>query len=169
MLADLIARRRADRLPWLAIDAVSAPKVKRLPTDLIGLDLLFLNEDETAALLGGQRPPVVAAAALQAHGAKAVVLTCGLSGVIVADAGGAFALPALPVTTVANVTGAGDALVTADLHRLAGGDALLPAAKAGLVAAALALERQGGVRPDLSPVLLESAMHWAPSLPQDTR
>jgi pseudouridine kinase len=165
-LASLMAQRRAGILPMLALDAVSAPKVARLPADLAGLDLLFLNEDEAFALLGGAVPAEDAATAVRARGAASVVLTRGARGVLVANEHGVAPLPTVPVAAVSDVTGAGDALVAAALRRLAGGHDLLSAVRAGLVAAALTLERPGGVRRDLSPALLESAMHRAARPPQ---
>src|SRR5690606_9184134 len=49
-LAALIAKRRSARFK-LAIDAVSTPKAARLPKDLSGIDLLFMNMDEANAVL----------------------------------------------------------------------------------------------------------------------
>jgi sugar/nucleoside kinase (ribokinase family) len=168
-LADLIARRREGHSPRLAMDAVSAPKVVRLPSDLTGLDLLFLNEDEAAAFLDRPLPAAAAATALRARGADVVVLTCGSRGVVVAEENRTVALPAAPVPTVTDVTGAGDALVAATLHRLSAEDALLPAVWAGLGAAALTLECAGGVRPDLSPALVDAALHRARLPSRDAR
>jgi pseudouridine kinase len=162
-LARLMAQRRTGVLPTLAMDAVSGPKAVRLPADLAGLDILFLNEDEASALLGRALRAEDAAAALRVRGAASVVLTRGARGCLVADENGVALLPTVPVVAVSDVTGAGDALIAATLQRLAGGHDLLSAVRAGLVAAALTLERPGGVRPDLSPALLESAMHRAHS------
>jgi pseudouridine kinase len=166
-LASLMAQRRAGRLSLLAVDAVSAPKVVRLPADLTGLDLLFLNEDEAIALLGRTLQAKDATAALGALGAASVVLTRGARSVLLAHEGGTAVLPTVPVAAIVDVTGAGDALVAGTLHRLAGGDDLRTAVRAGLVTAALALEHPGGVRPDLSPTLFKSAMHRTPVPSQD--
>ncbi len=163
-LARLLEERRAGRLPPLAMDAVSSPKAARLGGDLRGLDLLFLNEDEARAALGeeaGGAPggePEALAAALRARGAGAVVLTRGALGVVVADACGVARLPAAPVDGIADVTGAGDALVAGTLKTIAEGRPLREALRWGLAAAALALEAPGGVRPDLSPALLDAAL-----------
>jgi pseudouridine kinase len=136
-LASLLARRGAVILPMLAVDAVSAPKVVRLPADLTGVDLLFFNEDEALALLGRALLAEDAAADLRARGAASVVLTRGARSVLVGNENGVTPLPAVPVAAVSDVTGAGDALVAAALQRLAGGDDLLSAVRAGLVAAAV--------------------------------
>jgi pseudouridine kinase len=137
----------------LAVDGVSTAKVRRLPRDLSGIDLLFINEAEAAACVG---EPVSADAAvdrLKGRGAGAVVVTLGTRGLVVADASGTQRLPAWPCA-VRDVTGAGDALVAATLARLLAGDTLARAARAGALAAALTVEVQGSVRQDLSPDLL---------------
>ncbi len=156
-LAHLLARRRAGALPVLALDAVSVAKAARLPGDLAGLDLLFLNADEARAL-AGDLDPREAAAALRARGAGAVVLTRGAAGIVVADRDGIDALPAVPVAAIADVTGAGDALIAGTLGGIAAGKSLRDALGWGFAAAALALERPGGVRPDLSPALLADTL-----------
>ena len=157
-LADLIARRREGRLPTLAVDAVSVPKAGRLPADLNGLDLLFLNQDEARAMLG----PDEGAAALLARGVGTVVLTRGPLGATIADREGVAELPAVPVGGVLDVTGAGDALVAATLMWIVQGHDPRTALQAGLAAAALTLEHPGGVRPDLSSDLLEAALRRNP-------
>ena len=65
-------------------------------------------------------------------------------------------LPAV-VTPVVDVTGAGDALIAGTLSQLVDGAALVEALRTGLVAAALAIESRGSVRPDLSPGLITAA------------
>jgi pseudouridine kinase len=154
-LADLLARPRAGRL---AVDAVSAPKARRLPADLTGLDLLFLNRDEARALLGEDLAVGAAASRLRAWGAGAVVVTDGAAGLGVADPEGVDALPAAPVAAIADVTGAGDALVAGTLRALVDERPLREALRSGLACAALALAHPGGVRPDLSPALLAAAL-----------
>jgi pseudouridine kinase len=163
-LARLLELRRAGRGPALAVDAVSGPKAARLSGDLRGLDLLFLNEDEArAALRAGPEPgPETLAAALLARGAGAVLLTRGALGAVVADGSRLAVLPAAPVDGIVDVTGAGDALVAATLRGLAAGAPLRDAVRAGLAAAALALEAPGGVRPDLAPALLDAALRRMP-------
>lgn len=129
----------------LAIDAVSAAKVLRLPTDLCDIDVLFLNVHQ-AARLGG------------APQARAVVLTRGAIGVDVLVDGVTTHVAAIEATPI-DVTGAGDALVAGTLHRLLAGDDLLAAVRTGMLVAALTLESSASVRPDLSPELLEKSLH----------
>ncbi|WP_188311820.1 carbohydrate kinase family protein [Salinarimonas soli] len=161
-LREFLARRRAGHGPPVAVDAVSVAKVMRLPKQLGGVDVLFLNLDEARAALGATLPAEDAVGALLARGARAVVLTRGPSGLLVADERGVEAMPAVPVGAVADVTGAGDALVGATAMGLARGEDLRVALRAGLAAAALALERPGGVRPDLGPALLAAGIKQMP-------
>ncbi len=155
-LQHLIERRRQGAFR-LAVDAVSLAKAARLPHDLRGIDLLFLNEAEAAAILGAPRPSAGAAVALQERGAVGVVLTCGADGLVAADGSGLELVPACTGPLV-DVTGAGDALIAATLFRLLAGDRLVRAAVWGAAAAALTIASEASVRPDLSPGLLARAM-----------
>lgn len=143
-LAALIALRARSTFR-LAIDAVSAAKVLRLPADLRDVDALFLNEHQVGRLA---QPP----------NARAQILTNGAAGVDVTIDGTTTHLPAVAATPV-DVTGAGDALVAGTLQRLLAGDGLLDAVRGGLLVAALTLESPASVRPDLSRQLLEESRH----------
>lgn len=166
-LAHLIERKRMARFR-LAIDAVSIPKVMRLPQDLTGVDLLFLNLDEANALLEARYPGNIqgaldAASAVRARGVAEVVVTLGANGCVFAgptEAGHCAATAATPVDT----TGAGDAMIAATLNRLIAGDPLSTAARAGMLLAALTTETVATVHPALSPDFLDAHAH---RLPQD--
>lgn len=147
----------------LAIDAVSEPKVCRLPDDLHGVDLLVLNEREAAVYLYEdvevfqRRTPLERANALRERGARAVILTRGALGLV---AGGERSgeLPALQTQCV-DATGAGDALVAAAIYRLIEGDDVFEAARIGSLCAGLTVESPASVRPDLSRALLQRESH----------
>jgi pseudouridine kinase len=156
-LLDLIDAARRKPL-MLALDAVSTPKVMRLPQDLTGVGLLFLNRDEAEALLeytGGS--PVEAARALQGRGVEGVVLTLGDAGLVAADGSEIVEIQAVPAQVV-DATGAGDALIAATLMAMLSGRSLSDAVRLGTAAAALTVECQASVRPDLSPELLEATL-----------
>jgi pseudouridine kinase len=129
----------------LAIDAVSAAKVMRLPDDLSAVDLLFLNTHQRERLGG-------------APNARAVVLTRGADGVDLTTDGVTTHLPAVAAEPL-DVTGAGDALVAGTLMRLLQGDALVDAVRVGMVVAALTLESPASVHPHLSLDLIERSRH----------
>jgi len=143
----------------LALDAVSIAKAERLPRDLQGVDLLFLNRDEAEALTGvanGASPRQIAAA-VRDLGAAAVAVTLGAAGVALADGADVAMLPAVPAKAV-DPTGAGDALIAGTLWRLLEGDSLASSLRVGTLAATLAIESESSVRNDMTPELLETCM-----------
>jgi pseudouridine kinase len=155
VLQELLQRRRGAAFN-LAVDAVSRAKVVRLPDDLNGIDLLFLNEAEAEAL-SGERPPAEAARKLRQAGAAGVIVTRGAGGALVCDRHGEFAVPARRVALL-NVTGAGDAFMAGTLAAIRNGVGLREAVAFGTAVAALTVQSEGSVRPDLSPELLERGM-----------
>lgn len=162
VLAWCIAHAREANVK-LAIDAVSEPKVCRLPENLAGVDLLILNEKEAAVYLYEDvetfrdRTLLERASAVRASGAGAVLLTRGVDGLVAASQESA-ALPALRANCV-DETGAGDALIAATIYRLLEGDDFIEAARVGSLCAGLTVESPASVRPDLSPELLEGQKH----------
>ncbi|SEQ04900.1 pseudouridine kinase [Faunimonas pinastri] len=157
VIRNLIRRAQSARF-GLAVDAVSRAKVLKLPSDLSGIDVLFLNRDEAETYLAergdkGDRPPQQVAQALCAAGAGSVVLTMGAEGLVVAAGGEIRHLPAPPAIPV-DVTGAGDALIAGTLQRLVSGDDIFSAARIGARLAALTTETEASVHPGLSPGLL---------------
>ena len=155
VLAALIGRvRNGGRL--LAVNAVSGPKAARLPADLAGIGVLFVNRDEAAVILGREASPDVMAAALQARGAARVVVTLGAEGCLVAEAGGTMRIAA--VRGVArDVTGAGDALIAGTIYRLMAGAPLVQAAATGARLAALTVASEATVVPGLTADMLAVA------------
>ncbi|MXQ14110.1 carbohydrate kinase family protein [Microvirga makkahensis] len=156
-LHDLLDLARRDAR-MLAIDAVSTLKVMRLPRDLNGVGLLFLNLDEAQAFLGHpSTSPRETATALLECGAARVVLTLGAGGLIAMDRTAFTSVASMPAKVV-DATGAGDALIGGTLAALFRGQSLAEAVRTGTVAAALTVECPHSVRPDLSPALLASAL-----------
>ncbi len=159
-LAHAVRRARLDG-SRLAVDAVSMPKVARLPRDLQGIDVLFCNADEAEALAAHHGWPMTGntldlAQMLHERGARHVVVTRGAAGVLIADELGTRFVPATGAS-VYDVTGAGDALVAGTLALLATGALLDDAVLAGTLVAALTVESQYSVRPDLSAELADAA------------
>ncbi len=159
-LGHAVRRARAEKTP-LAVDAVSTPKVIRLPRDLAGVTVLFCNADEARALAAHHAwmaadSDLDLACLLHEEGAEHVVLTRGADGVIIADDRGPRLMPAA-VANVFDVTGAGDALVAGTLASLLIGAALDDSVLTGTLVAALTVESQHSVRPDLSPELADAA------------
>jgi pseudouridine kinase len=153
VLAELIQRAR-DAAFKLVIDPVSVAKAARLPGDLSGIDLLMLNRDEAAAMLGDHVEAVRAAQALRKRGAASVILTDGANGLIVADQTGAVHIPSQTVV-VRDVTGAGDALIASVLAGLIAGDTLAAATRTGTHVAGMTVASAATVCNDLSPETLK--------------
>lgn len=154
LLVRLVTRCREEGV-LLALDGVSVPKVVRLPEDLRGVDVLFVNLDEARALVG-EADAEGAARALRRRGAARVVVTDGARGAVWAEATRVGACPAVASVPV-DVTGAGDALIAATLWGLAGGMGLDAAVGLGCLAAARTIERGETVHPELGRVVQEVA------------
>jgi pseudouridine kinase len=160
MLSALIARKAAGRFS-LAVDTVSTHKAIRLPRDLSGIDVLFLNMDEAAAYLAGlgERPPAspeAAARTLVKAGAHSVVLTLGAEGYVTAGGSTLRRHAAVRAHSV-DVTGAGDAMIAGTLYRLLSGTPLDEATATGALLAAMTTETDASVVPNLSPRLLSAS------------
>ncbi|MBO9577385.1 MAG: hypothetical protein J7480_01275 [Microbacteriaceae bacterium] len=154
-LAAVIERRRSGGAFSLAIDAISVPKSARLPADLGGIDLLCGNADEANAILGTSHPATVDGAValargLQARGAAAAMITIGSAGCVVASAGGAWHVGAVPAS-ILDVTGAGDARIAGTLWSLLSGRPLREAARIGSLLASLTAESPHTIDPTLTP------------------
>ncbi len=161
-LNHLITRRHGAGFR-LAIDAVSTPKVVRLPMDLSGIDLIFMNLDEANALLARHDRPAAAdsrdaAEALVALGAGEAIVTMGARGVVVANGETVRHVPAVKAHPV-DMTGAGDAMIAGTLHRMLAGDETPEAANVGVLLGALTTETAASVHAELSPQLLDANMH----------
>lgn len=104
-------------------------------------DVVVPNAGEARALTG--LASVVEAAEHLSRGRTAVV-TCGADGALIARDGVVLAEIAAPrVARVVDTTGAGDTLAGVVCARLAAGDDIVDAARAGVVAASLSVQRKG--------------------------
>ena len=147
--------------PPLFADAVSAAKARRLLPALPRLQAVKPNALEAEALTGlpvRDRPTAEAAARrLVEMGAAGACITLGERGVCCADRGSLRFMAGMPVQMI-NATGAGDAftaaLVWARLNRMN----LFQAARAGMAAAALAVESAETVNPAMSEEVLRRKM-----------
>ena len=144
--------RQPGARPFLAADAVSIAKARRLEPVLHRLDLLFANHAEAAALAGIDGPADRLARALVElqDGPLAAIVTDGEAGAVLAQDGGpVLHRPALPARLV-DVTGAGDALTGGTLAGLASGLDLAQALDYGRAAAALTVEATGAAPASLT-------------------
>ncbi|MFT7722615.1 MAG: PfkB family carbohydrate kinase [Roseateles sp.] len=148
----LLDEARAGGAPLVGV-AVSEAKMERLPERLDGLHLLLLNAAELATVAAD---PDAALAALHARGVRCVLVSLGDAGLLLSVPGRAQRRWPAPPVEVVDVTGAGDALaagVCAALLRAP--DDFDTAARLGLALAALTLQTEDSVSPDLNPSFLD--------------
>ncbi|MBB5205835.1 pseudouridine kinase [Inhella inkyongensis] len=157
-LADLNLRR--DTLAtWLAEErqglavllAVSEPKMASLPEDLSRLDLLIANSGEWWAAGGNSE--------LARRGLQRALVTQGAQGVRLGEWRAGHwkwqTLPALPLSQIRDVTGAGDAFAAGVLAALASGQTdWAAAARFGQRLSQVCLQSLHSVAPEITPALL---------------
>ncbi len=133
--------KAAARPGWLAAEAVSAPKARRLAPILPSLDALFCNLSEAAALGATAETAAEAAKTLSAKANAIVFVTNGPHPAAVAQSGKVW-VQKPPPAPAASVTGAGDAFTAAAIMALAKDAAPHQALAAAIAAAAIHLEAQ---------------------------
>jgi pseudouridine kinase len=169
-------------------DPVSVAKARRLIPVLPAIHALFPDREEALAMARaggapaavemvsgtrarqrtrGARPEadevIAAAAALRDLGASTVVVSLGAEGVYMDDGERREAVPAITPARVADVTGAGDALVAGYLYGLSS-EAADPL-RLGLAAASLAVEGTGSWATDLTPEQVHARADTTPVVP----
>jgi pseudouridine kinase len=147
----LLAEARASGVPLVGV-AVSEAKMERLPHDLEGLHLLVMNAGELATVAPD---PNAAFERLHERGVGCVLVSKGSDGLLLSTPERAPRHWPAPRVAVVDVTGAGDALsagVCASLLR--DRDDYDAAARLGLELAALTLQTEDSVHPDLTPDFL---------------
>jgi pseudouridine kinase len=125
---------------------------------LRGIDLLFCNTVEAHAYVGGDdAEPERLAQALAARGAQTTVMTLGDAGAIVTSASKHTRIATVP-RSVADVTGAGDALIAGTLYAMLGGARVVDAVRTGMAVASLAVEATTPVSRALTPAALRERL-----------
>ncbi|KPC97718.1 Pseudouridine kinase [Geobacillus sp. BCO2] len=135
----VIEQCRQEDIP-LCVVTVSAPKVKRLPSDLSGVTWLITNEAEAKAFVGSDGHTDDIMEAILHAGAKNVVITSGANGVAYAAKQGETGTLAAPKVDVVDATGAGDAFAAGFLHGVLNGHTMKNACYFGMSNAALTLQ-----------------------------
>jgi pseudouridine kinase len=145
---------RAAGVP-VVLDPVGVAKAARLGP-VPGLHTFTPNHDELAAWAGTDD---VAAALEHAHaqGVDVVWLREGADGSVLHSHGRVTPVR-LPAAEVVDVTGAGDAMLAAYVHRLRAGDPLEDAALFGAAAAWLTVQSTSAVRPDITEELVAETL-----------
>ncbi|MEO6277714.1 carbohydrate kinase family protein [Roseateles sp.] len=148
----LLGEARASGIPLVGV-AVSEAKMERLPTQLGGLHLLILNAGELSTVA---EEPEAALARLHARGVGCVLVSYGEDGLMLSEPGHEPRHWAAPQVDVVDVTGAGDALSAGVCAALLNDpNDFDAAARLGLDLAALTLQTEDSVHPELNPRFLE--------------
>lgn len=147
----------------LVIVPVSSPKMNRLPETLQGVTWFICNTDEAETIVGHKIENAThyekALQQLLQLGAEHVIITAGSKGVYAASATIAPShFAAKVIDKIEDVTGAGDAFVSAVIHSWLTGQSFATSIDAGLTNAKNTLASPYTVRPELSVDLLTSEM-----------
>jgi len=134
----------------IALIPVSAPKIKNMPDDLIGVTYFICNRDEAEAYLNirilTDYDYSNAVKMLLEKGARNVILTLGEQGAMVGNVDGVFYLEVQKINDVVDVTGAGDAFVGGFLHGVLNEEPFMSAVKFGQYNATKTLQSDRTVR-----------------------
>ena len=150
------------RIP-LAIIPVSSPKMNRMPNSLEGIEWLIANKDEAETYfqmnIVDESSWKKAAELFVEKGVNHVVVTNGSQGITFAgkDIETTY-VPAIVIEDVVDVTGAGDAFVSATLHAWLEGADIYQAVNNGMVNASKTLQSAETVRTELSKSGLNNEM-----------
>jgi pseudouridine kinase len=147
----------------LVIVPVSSPKMNRLPETLQGVTWFICNTDEAETIVGHTIENAThyekALQQLLQLGAEHVIITAGSKGVYAASTTIApHQFAAKVIDKIEDVTGAGDAFVSAVIHSWLTGQSFETCIDAGLTNAKNTLASPYTVRPELSVDLLKNEM-----------
>ncbi|ATP41871.1 carbohydrate kinase [Solibacillus sp. R5-41] len=146
-----LARQR--NIPFVIVP-VSSPKMNHMPDNLVGVSYFICNRDEAETYLQVKLENMehyeAAVRQLIQMGAKSVILTLGKNGVLAGNKEKIQYFKAVKTTDIVDVTGAGDAFVSAFLHGVINEEDFDVAIQLGLVSASKTLQSEKTVRPDLT-------------------
>jgi pseudouridine kinase len=140
----------------VVLDPVGVAKAARL-SPVRGLHTFTPNEPELAAW-SGSKDAGTAITTAHAHGIGVVWVRAGAEGSTLHRAGLEPLAVRLPPAQVTDVTGAGDAMLGAYVHRLRAGASIEDAARFAAAAAWLTVASPYAVRPDLTEALVATTL-----------
>ncbi|WP_420404378.1 ribokinase [Nisaea sp.] len=154
------ARERGCRV--ILNDAPLGPIAREALADV---DILIANEEEAMGLLGNSAGLENAdlARGLAALCRGTGIVTIGASGVVVADEGGCFHVPALPISPLDTV-GAGDAFCGTLAATLDRGETLLDSVRRATAASGVICTLSGAQSPELNTARIDAALADLPSV-----
>lgn len=143
--------------------AISPAKVLRLADSLPLLDFLFMNEAEARALSGETVAPENWPDAMQRLGLKGGAITRGMEPAIVWRSGETVRLRPVPVESIGDVTGAGDAFAAGAIDAFVTGGSISDMMAHGLALARLTVLSPLAVAENLSRQALDAARALVPA------
>lgn len=144
----------------LAIIGVSAPKMKRLPSDLLGLYLGVFNRDETQAYFQTEEKNVRSLARLwiEQAGFQRAVVTAGAEDFAYGDSSEIHLEQPVHTSNIVDVTGAGDAFSSGVIYGLLQNKPFSQAVRYGAVNSSATIQVKESVRKNLTSQSLEKSM-----------
>ncbi len=156
----IIEIQRNTEIP-LAIIGVSSPKMKNLPQDLHGVDLIICNKDETQTYFKSQEQDGYKLCQMWLDaGVQKAVLTAGTDGAYYGEKNIIMHQSARVVSAekIIDVTGAGDAFSSATIYGLSINKSLPESVKMGVINSSLTIQTPHAVNPKLSISLIEKEL-----------
>ncbi len=138
----------------LCIDPVSITKAKKLPAELNGVFLIKPDRFEASTLanipITSPTDAIAAGLVLLKKGVQHVVISLGELGYVIVNETCQSYFPVMPVDSIVDVSGAGDAFIAGILFELTQDANLLQACQTGAAAAALTLQSNYSVSDHMS-------------------
>ena len=145
----------------LAIIGVSGPKMKNVPKDLKGVEILICNLDESQAFFQTKENNLKKLIKLWLNtGVKNIIITNGKDGSMFSDGKEIKHQPAIIIKDelVVDVTGAGDSFSGAVLHGLISNKSLASSVLYGTISASKTIQSKYAVNPELSVSLIKKEL-----------
>lgn len=145
----------------LAIIGVSGPKMKNVPKDLKGVEILICNLDESQAFFQTKENNLKELIKLWLNtGVKNIIITNGKDGSMFSDGKEIKHQPAIIIKDelVVDVTGAGDSFSGAVLHGLISNKSLASSVLYGTISASKTIQSKYAVNPELSVSLIKKEL-----------
>ena len=156
-IESIIEISRENNIP-LAIIGVSSPKMKHLPKDIKGLDLIICNKDESQTYFQTQEDDANKLCTMWlSGGVKKVVVTSGSKGAYYGEKDEVSHQDAfiIPKDQIIDVTGAGDAFSSATILGITQNRSLKESVLWGTANASLTIKTKYAVNPKLSLKLIK--------------
>jgi pseudouridine kinase len=135
------------------VEGVSTEKIVRYRKHLSNIYLLKMNYLEAKCLMNEEKDIHDIAADIINAGVKNVVISNGSKPIVCGNSKRIVEIPIVPVTSIVNDSGAGDALFAGIVHQLNRDKNLETATRFGGMLAKVTLQVQGSVNPDVHSLL----------------